>query len=289
MIEDHKIPFIIVFNKTDLYKISDNDITYCKQSEYLYSEVSATQKNGIDNLKKIIYDIGAKINFSKDTIIGDLISEGDIVLLVAPIDLSAPKGRLILPQVQVLRDILDNDCIAITIKEDRIIETLDSLIRRPKLVITDSQAIECVNNALPKNQDFTTFSILFARYKGEIESLIEGAKSIDNLKNKSKILIAEACSHHVQSDDIGRYKLPQWLRDYTNKELDFTFYAGNDYPDNLKDFDLIVHCGGCMFNRREMCRRIEIASDSGVPITNYGLTIAKTHGILERAIKPIRV
>lgn len=285
LIKENNLPVLIAFNKNDLKEVSETDLNYCRSNDLGYVEVSAREKSGIDILKNHLTNLGSSLTFNKDTILGDLVCAGDIIFLVTPIDLSAPKGRLILPQVQVIRDVLDNNCIAVTAKENGLTASLKSLNTKPALVITDSQAIEFVNKTVPKDIKITTFSILFARYKAELEDLVKGAGMIDNLKEDDKILIAEACSHHIESDDIGRFKLPQWLEKFTGKKLDFTFYQGNDYPDNLRDFKLIVHCGGCMLNRKEMCNRIDIAKKFSVPISNYGLTIAKVHNALERCLE----
>jgi [FeFe] hydrogenase H-cluster maturation GTPase HydF len=207
-------------------------------------------------------------------------------MLVTPIDLSAPKGRLILPQVQMLREILDNNGIAITIKESEIEEAWAALAKKPDLVITDSQAIEVVNQKIPQHIAVTTFSILFARYKGDLPTLHEGAETIDKLQDNDKILIAETCSHNVQCDDIGRFKIPNWLHKYTGKKFQFEVAAGHDFPEDLEKYKLIIHCGGCMINRTEMGRRILEAKRRGVPITNYGIAISKLNGVLNRTIKP---
>ena len=206
--------------------------------------------------------------------------------MVVPIDLAAPKGRLILPQVQVLREILDSDAVGIIVKDKELEKALAGLSRKPDLVITDSQVVLQVVGDVPSDIRLTTFSTLFARYKGDFETLVNGAKAIDTLKDGSKVLIAEACSHHEQADDIGTVKIPRWMRQYTGKELTFEKFSGNDFPENLEEYDLVLHCGSCMLNQIEMKRRIMECVRRGVPISNYGVTISKLHGVLDRVIEP---
>jgi len=217
---------------------------------------------------------------------GDLVNAGDRVILVTPIDLAAPKGRLILPQVQVIRELLDNDVVVTVVKERELEYALETFRNPPDLVITDSQVILKVAGDVPESVKLTSFSILFARYKGELDTLVAGIRQIDLLQDGDKVLIAEACSHHVQSDDIGRVKIPRWIKQYCGKDLIFEDYAGHDFPENLEDYALVIHCGGCMINRMEMNRRIIEAERRGVPITNYGLTISKVQGVLDRVLLP---
>jgi len=205
---------------------------------------------------------------------------------VVPIDLSAPKGRLILPQVQTIRDILDHDAYSVVVKERELKEALGGLSRPPKMVVTDSQEFLKVAADTPPDVMLTSFSILFARYKGDLETLVAGAKAIDNLKPGDKILIAEGCTHHRQADDIGRVKIPRWLRQAVGGELDFAWASGGDFPQDLKQYSLIVHCGSCMLTRREMLFRLSLARENKVPIVNYGVLIAQVHGILYRALAP---
>jgi len=222
-------------------------------------------------------------------IVGDILSPGDLVVLVVPIDMAAPKGRLILPQVQTIRDILDHDCLTVVCKEYELKKALDALKEPPKLVVTDSQAFLKVSADLPPEVPLTSFSILMARYKGDILSLARGAKTLETLQPGDKILIAEACTHHQQPDDIGKVKIPRWLRQMVGGELTIDFVNGANYPDNLGDYKLVVHCGGCMLNRREMLHRINQARSKGVPVVNYGILIAAVHGILPRALKPLGI
>ena len=206
-------------------------------------------------------------------------------MLIAPIDLAAPKGRLILPQVQVLREILDNDALGMIVKEREIEAALERVNMKPDLVITDSQVVLKVSGDVPEDIPLTTFSILFARYKGDLEILVNGARKIDHLKDGDKVLIAETCSHNVQCDDIGRVKIPRWLTQYSGLHLDYDFAVGHDFPENLEEYDLIIHCGACMLNQREMGRRIREAWRRGVPITNYGVAISKVQGVFTRVLK----
>ena len=282
-----EIPMLVAFNKNDIRDAARENLEYCHNRHVPFAEVSAESKVGISELKQQLVKLAPKKLTDDRIIVGDLISPKSTVVLVCPIDSAAPKGRLILPQVQTIRDILDHDGIAITIKETELKDTLAQLNNPPALVITDSQAIEQVNRETPEPIELTTFSILFARYKGELDILISGISQIDMLKDNDKVLIAEACSHHVQKDDIGRVKLPRWIAEYSGKNLIFETYAGHDFPENLEEYALCVHCGGCMINVAEMNRRILECHRRGVPITNYGLTICKVHGAFERGIAPL--
>jgi [FeFe] hydrogenase H-cluster maturation GTPase HydF len=228
----------------------------------------------------------APADWTAPTIIGDLISPGDTVVLVVPIDLAAPKGRLILPQVQTIRDILDNDACALVVKERELKKALAGLSGRPRMVVTDSQAFLKVDADTPPDIQLTSFSILFARYKGNLEALAAGARAVDSLKPGDRVLIAEACTHHRVADDIGTVKIPRWLRQKVGGELHFHWSSGIDLPGDLAEYSLVVHCGACMINRREMLHRMMQASGAGVPMVNYGVLIAHVHGILKRALSP---
>ncbi|MFR1673149.1 MAG: [FeFe] hydrogenase H-cluster maturation GTPase HydF, partial [Candidatus Gastranaerophilaceae bacterium] len=217
-------------------------------------------------------------------IVGDLVEKGSTVILVIPIDKEAPKGRIILPQVQTIRDLLDSDCLTYVVKETDLKQAIDNLKIPPSLVITDSQAFKQVSEIVPDEIPLTSFSILFARLKGDLAEFVKGAKAIENLKDGDKVLILESCTHHAIEDDIGRVKIPNWLRKKTGKNLIIENYAGHDFPD-IDDYKLIVHCGACMTNRREVLSRILIANEKNVPITNYGVVISYCLGILPRAIK----
>lgn len=285
-LETMKVPFLIVFNKADTSSPSAEDIAFCRGKNIRFVEVSARQNQNVDELKKAVIET-VPADFKKDPLLaGDLFDEGDVVVLVVPIDLSAPKGRLILPQVQVLREILDRNAVAVVTKEDKLAQTLAGRKDKPALVITDSQVIRKVTAAVPGDVRLTTFSILFARNKGDLGVMVDGARKIDSLKDGDKVLIAEACSHHVLSDDIGKVKIPDWMRKYTGRDLRFEFCQGGDFPENLEDYALVVHCGACMLNRVEMCRRLHECVRRGVPITNYGVAISKTQGVLDRVVAP---
>lgn len=282
-----EIPFLVAFNKTDKKEPSLEDIRFCEDNHIKYVKVSAAEKRNIDVLKAAMIEIVPE-EFKQDPLLaGDLFAAGETVVMVTPIDLSAPKGRLILPQVQVLREILDSDAIAVAVKETELAASLANMKEKPALVITDSQVVMKVNKIVPEDIALTTFSILFARYKGDLDIMVKGADTIDKLKDGDKILIAEACSHHVQEDDIGKVKIPNWIKQYSGKNVEFHFCAGHDFPENLEEYALVIHCGACMLNRVEMIRRLKECVRRGVPITNYGVAISKTQGVLSRVIKPL--
>ena len=273
----HKeIPYIIVYNKSDITDITASDKTELS--------VSATNKNNIELLKNRIAEL-AKNESNNKKIVSDLISQDDIVILVTPIDTSAPKGRMILPQVQTIRDILDKKGICMVAQTEQLENTINSLKVPPKLVITDSQVFGKVKEIVPEEMPLTSFSILFARYKGLLKSAVNGVKALETLKDNDTVLICEGCTHHRQCEDIGTVKLPKWIEKFTGKSLNFEFTSGGEFPENLSEFSLIVHCGGCMLNEREIRYRNKCAQDAGIPITNYGTLIAHINGILERSIK----
>lgn len=241
-------------------------------------------KDLVDKLSQIIIE---ELSDAEPPIVGDLLEPGDIVFLVVPVDLQAPKGRLILPQVQTIRDVIDHNCIAVMAKTEEIPDMLKNLKEGPKLVITDSQVFEQVNQMLPAHIPLTSFSILFARHKGDLDELVKGARALSQLKPYDKVLIAEACTHHPIEDDIGTYKIPKWLEEKVGGPINFSWHRGGDYPPDLGDFRVIIHCGGCMLNRKEMLWRIKEAKNAEVPIANYGMTIAYAKGILDRALAPL--
>lgn len=277
LFEAKKIPYIIAYNKSDLLsKIPD------KTENTIY--VSTKQNSNIYELKEMIANI-LKQGENNKKIVSDLIKSGDIVVLVVPIDSAAPKGRIILPQQQTIRDILDIGATAIVTRDSELKETLKNISKKPKLVITDSQVFEKVDKDVPKDILLTSFSILFARYKGNLEEAVHGARHLDNLKDGDTVLIAEGCTHHKQCGDIGTEKLPNWIKKYTNKQINFEFTSGMEFPENLSKYDLVIHCGGCMLNEKEMQSRIKLAKDFNVPITNYGISIAHMHGILKRSVE----
>lgn len=281
-----RIPLVIACSKAD--RRTDRAVEEAALSGG-YGEVvtvSATTGEGIDHLREAIIRAVPESFLTPSTIVGDLIRPGDLVALVVPIDKEAPKGRLILPQVQVLRDLLDHDSAALVIKEKELGEMLRTLRPAPALVVTDSQAFREVAAATPPTVLMTSFSILMARYKGDLEALAAGALAIERLRPGGRVLIAEACSHHPIPDDIGREKIPRWLEQHVGGKLRFEILAGRDFPEEVEGFDLIIHCGACMLTRREMLIRIERARSTGVPITNYGLAIASSLGILKRALEP---
>lgn len=289
-IHKKNIPRILVLNKRDL--LTEEEVCqtlsglpegYQEGKDYLW--VSAQEGTGVQELKERLAVL-ASTEENQKKIVGDLLSPGDFVVLVVPIDKAAPKGRLILPQQQTIRDILDADAVSVVVKEDRLKETLESLGKKPRLVITDSQVFGRVSKDTPKELLLTSFSILFARYKGNLETVVEGARTLEKLKDGDKVLISEGCTHHRQCGDIGTVKLPAWIRKYTGKNLEFSFTSGTEFPDELGEYSLIVHCGGCMLNEREMKYRLSCAEDQGVPMTNYGIIIAYMNGILERSLEP---
>ena len=285
LLEKNSTKFIIAINKCDERMPDASLKNFLTGKGYPFIEVSAMKKDGIHELKRLIIEESPK-TFEQPSIVGDLINPGDDIVLVIPVDTGMPKGRLILPQVQTMRDILDNDGVFHACKERELRWTLANLKNKPKLVITDSQAFSKVSADTPDDILLTSFSILFARYKGDLMKLVKGAKALRDLKAGDKILISEACTHHAQPDDIGRVKIPRWIRQHINNEVEFDFVSGRDYPDNLCDYKVVIHCGACTLNRKEMISRIDSSIVQGVPIINYGLCIAFLHGILDRALKP---
>ncbi len=284
-IRQQDIPVVCVVNKTDVYHLNGQVAEWQDRLGVPFVQASAITRQGIEELKVRIIELASK-GPQEPTIIGDLISPGDTVVLVVPIDMAMPKGRLILPQVQTIRDILDHDAYAVVVKERELKEALAGLKSKPRLVVTDSQVFMKVAADVPRDVPLTSFSILFARYKGDLETLVEGAKAIDDLEPGDRVLIAEACTHHRQPDDIGTVQIPRWLRQYVGGELKFEWTSGTGFPDDLSEFNLVVHCGGCMINRREMLRRLDEVEGREVPIVNYGVLLAKIHGVLERALEP---
>lgn len=283
LIEDFKkrnIPYIVAFNKCDLIaekqELNENEIY-----------VSAKENININELKELIGKL-CDTEAEEKTLLGDIISVGDTVVLVTPIDSSAPKGRLILPQQQTIRELLDIGATVVVTKDTELEETLQKLKNPPRLVITDSQAFKKVSAIVPKNIELTSFSILFARYKGELWGAVNGADELDNLQDGDYVLISEGCTHHRQCGDIGTEKLPNWIKNYTKKAINFDFTSGSDFPEDLKKYKLIIHCGACMLTEREMKSRIAISGEQQVPISNYGIIIAKINGILERAVHSLR-
>ena len=278
LFEEKNMNYIVVFNKSDLL---------LERPEILAHEiyVSAKDKVNIEALKEKIASL-APVENQKLKIVADLITPSDFVVLVTPIDKAAPKGRLILPQQQTIRDILEADATAIVVKEYELRETLENLGKKPKLVITDSQVFAKVSADTPKDIMLTSFSILFARYKGLLEQAVKGAVALEQLEDGDTILISEGCTHHRQCDDIGQVKLPRWIKNYTGKQLHFEFTSGGEFFEDLTKYKLIVHCGGCMLPEREVKYRQKCSVDQQVRITNYGILIAYMQGILERSLEP---
>ncbi len=276
-------PYLLVANKKDLSE-ENKDFTTAFKNDIIYL-ISALEKTGIFELKEAIGN-AIKIEKEKFQIVGDLINPGEIIVLVTPIDKAAPKGRLILPQQQVIRDILESDAIAVVTKEHELRETLENLKKKPALVITDSQVFLKVSADTPKDIRLTSFSILYARNKGDLNELVKGALAIDRLESGDKILISEGCTHHRQSDDIGTVKIPRWLRQYTGKDFTFLHSSGYGFPKEMDDVKLVVHCGACMLNKAEMMSRIKQVTDRNIPIVNYGVLISYVQGIFNRALEP---
>lgn len=281
-----EIPVISVINKTDIENIDEVKLKEITDINLEPVFTSINEIKSIDELKQKIIAKAPEEFLTTPAIVSDLVPAGELAMLVVPIDLEAPKGRLILPQVQAIRDILDNDSIAMVVKERELKDALSKLKNPPSIVVTDSQAFLKVGADTPKDIKLTSFSILFARLKGNLTEFTKGALAIENLSPGDKVLICESCTHHQIGDDIGRVKIPRWLTQYVGGKLNFTTYAGHDFPENLSEYKLIIHCGGCMTNRREILSRIMKAKQANVPITNYGLTIAYSLGIFERALEP---
>lgn len=280
------IPFITVFNKIDLYKADEHIISKIKANKLKYVLTSATDGSGLLELRRLLLESAPAEFINRPGILSDLVAPGEAAVLVVPIDKEAPKGRLILPQVQSIRDLLDNDSFCVVTKERELREALSRFNKPPKLVVTDSQAFLKVAADTPPKIPLTSFSILFARFQGDLTEMVAGALAIDKLKTGDKILIAEACSHHPIGEDIGTVKIPRWLTQYVGGKLEIDHVRGHDFPNEISKYKLIIHCGACMWNRREMLSRLLKAKQSGVPLTNYGLTIAYSLGIFERALKP---
>ena len=307
--KEKEIPYLVVYNKADLLKTKDGNpfSSENKLNQNTHTDtvkensVSQKQDHEIQNTEQSIYAsaaTGQNIYELKERIaslavtdelklrlVGDLLDPSDFAILVVPIDKAAPKGRLILPQQQTIRDVLEAGAAAIVIKEDELSNTLETLGKKPKLVITDSQVFAKVSKETPEDIWLTSFSILFARFKGNLKAAAAGAAAIDRLKDGDKILISEGCTHHRQCDDIGTVKLPRWIRNYTGKDLEFEYSSGREFPEDVTKYSLIVHCGGCMLNEREMRYRQKCALDQEIPITNYGIAIAYMQGILKRCVE----
>lgn len=278
LFREKNIKYLIVYNKMDL-------LTETPKPEPGVLFVSAKTGEGIEAFKNRIGAMAAP-EAPRQQLVGDLIEPLDFVVLVVPIDQAAPKGRLILPQQQTIRDILERGGVSVVVKDSELKETLARLGKKPKLVITDSQVFAKADADTPREILLTSFSILFARYKGDLETVVQGAAAIRQLKDGDQVLISEGCTHHRQCGDIGSEKLPGWLKEFTGKQLSIRLSSGTEFPENLEEYRLVIHCGGCMLNEREMKYRLKCAKDAGVPITNYGIAIAYMKGILKRSLKP---
>ena len=281
LLKENKIYTIGVQNKTNGKTLQNSELD---QFQIPLFETDAQTGKGIDILKNSLVEI-LKRQYEEKPLIKDLIQPRDVVLLVVPIDIGAPKGRLIIPQIQTIREILDTGASAIITKESELAEILNKQKYPPGLVVTDSQVFHNVAAVLPPDQPLTSFSILFARNKGDLTTLVEGVRVIDSLKSTDKVLIAEACTHHPQADDIGRLKIPRWLRQRVGFDIKVDITAGNDFPENINEYRLIIHCGGCMINHKEMLHRLHSARESGVAITNYGVFIAYVQGLIPRVLE----
>ena len=277
--KERKIPYIVVWNKCDFI---NNEILSSAQNDNLY--ISAKTGEGVNELKEILGHI-LNENKKEKYIIKDKLNKGDVVILVIPIDESAPKGRIILPQQNVLRECIDAHATAVCCQVEELSSILNTFTHTPKYVITDSQVFNKVKEIVPENIILTSFSILMANYRGKLNELVSGAETISELQDRDKVLISEGCTHHRQCNDIGTVKLPKWIKEYTGKNIDFDFTQGGEFPQDLSKYKLIIHCGGCMLNEAEMKSRIKFAQDKQIPIVNYGMSIAYMNGILGRAMR----
>ncbi len=284
------LPLIVVINKVDLEEPKENFIDKIKEYTENVLSVSCLNKSSYDRtleeFKKLLFKVSENIKDREISLLGDLLPNNALVVFIVPIDSEAPKGRLILPQVQAIRDVLDNNCAVLVVKDSEYKQYLTSLARKPDLVVCDSQVVHKMVAETPEDVKCTTFSILFCRYKGDLMTEVLGSAYADFLEDGDNVLIAEACSHHPLQDDIGRVKIPRWLHEYLGRKLNFDVFAGRDFPEDLKKYKLIIHCGSCMLTRREKLIRIETARAQGIPITNYGILISKCQGVLERVLSP---
>lgn len=291
LIEDlrnYGVPFFILHNKSDLLPLNTglSELLHVKYKTDVV-DFSAKYPEDPDSLALLMKKLMPETAYTSVSMLGDLIGRGDVVLLVTPIDTEAPEGRMILPQVQAIRDILDNHAIAVVLKESELEDYLAKMQPKPVIVVTDSQMFGRVSQIVPEEIPLTGFSVMLARHKGDFENYLKGTPHLEYLKDDDKILILESCTHHVTCDDIGRNKIPRWLTNYSGKVLDFTVVAGlSDLPHNLTDYAMVIQCGGCMITRKQIINRLKAAVDAGIPVTNYGMAIAWTHGIYERAVSP---
>jgi [FeFe] hydrogenase H-cluster maturation GTPase HydF len=286
LLTERKIPFAVVFNKDDLSAPPQERLAALDQAGITAVSASATLCRGMDRIKEALAELAPEDWFEEPRLLGDLMPAGELAVLVVPIDLGAPKGRLILPQVQSIRDILDSDAYCMVVKERELRDALARLNRKPGIVICDSQVVLKTAGDTPPDVLLTTFSILMARFKGDLVSLARGVAAIEGLRPGDRVLIAEACTHHPLADDIGRVKIPRWLRQYAGGDLEITNQAGKDFPEDLTPYKLVVHCAACVANRKQMLTRLYRAQSQGVPMTNYGLAISYVQGVLPRVLDP---
>ncbi len=284
-------PFFVVHNKSDLNKLDDTTkskiIDFTKLQESQVIDFSALTPNSISSIVECIKSTIPDKSMKKPTILNGIVNSGDVVLLITPIDSEAPAGRMILPQVQLIRDVLDNDCICVVVKETEVTTFLNKTALKPSLVITDSQIFDLANKLIPEEIMLTSFSTVLAYYKGEFQKFIEGLSAIDNLSEGDNILVLESCSHHVSCEDIGRFKIPNWLKLYTGKQFNYDVVPGlSNPPKSIADYSLAIQCGGCMITEKQLKNRLKIVTDQNIPVVNYGILIAKMKGILDRAMKP---
>ncbi len=285
-LKERDVPVICVFNKTDLWTPGEPMLQELDDNGLPFVLTAVTERKGIEEFRIALLDNAPADFINNQPILSDLLPEKGMAMLVIPIDKEAPKGRIILPQVQTIRDLLDGFRYCMVVKESEIKDALGRLAAPPDIVVTDSQAFKEVAEITPRHLPLTSFSILFSRFKGDLQTQVEGALAIDNLKPGDDVLICESCSHHPIEEDIGRVKIPRWLQDHIGGELNFTTVQGHDFPEDISGYDIVIHCGACMFNRKEMLNRIMRCRKAGVPISNYGLIIARSNGIFERALEP---
>jgi [FeFe] hydrogenase H-cluster maturation GTPase HydF len=284
---DYAIPYFIVHNKSDLEPLkAENQLGW--RNKYQAEIIDFSTFSG--NIEELVTSIRKNMPesaFKSNTLIGDLISHGDVVLMITPIDIEAPEGRMILPQVQTIRDILDNDAVVVVAKEREVDALMKRLQPKPALVVTDSQVFLKADASIPKDIPLTSFSIVLARHKGDFENYLKGTPKLSELKDGDRVLILESCTHHVSCDDIGRVKIPRWLNNYSGKKLEYEVVSGlNDLPRDIRDYAIVIQCGGCVITRKQIISRLKPAVDAGIPVTNFGMAIAYMHGIYERAVAP---
>ena len=284
-LKDKKIPTVVVLNKSDIYELKKDEFKHFLDKNIPFEIISTKNDKDVLKFRQLLLDNVPESFINNPSIIQDIVLENEFAVLVTPIDKEAPKGRLILPEVQTIRDILDGNAYCVVTQQNQLARVLETLKKEPKIVVTDSQCFKEVSNIVPKNIKLTSFSILFARFKGDLISQAVDTVAIEKLKENDKILISEACSHHPIQDDIGREKIPSWLRKYTGVKLNFDVVQGLDFPKNLSDYKLVIHCGACMFNRRTVLNRMLHCKKLKIPFTNYGLVISYSLGIFERALK----